>query len=71
MISLDEPQLILLRRVKWLHVFLWITNNSIKPLSVVYTQLNYQTFIFKTNHFHISHLFAHSLNVEQFYFTHR
>ena len=48
-----------------------ITNNSIKHKSFVYTQLNDQTVLFQTIQFSVSHLFAHSLNVKQFYLTHR
>ena len=36
-----------------------------------YTQLNNQTFLFLTIQFSIIHLFAFSLNVKQFYLTHR
>ena len=43
-----------------------ITNTYIKYQSFVYTQLNDQTVLFS-----ISHLFALSLNVKQFYLTHR
>ena len=45
---------------------LCITHNSVKHQSFVYTQLNDQTVLFS-----VSHLFALSLNVKQFYFTHR
>ena len=48
-----------------------ITNNSIKSQSFVYTHLNDQTVLFITIQFSISHLFALSLNVKQFYLTHR
>ena len=41
-----------------------ITNNSIKHQSFVYTHLNGQTVLFQ---FSISHSFALSLNVKQFY----
>ena len=54
--------IICLHTVKWFQVLLCITNNSIKHQSFVYTQLNDQTILF-----HISHLFALSLNVKQFY----
>ena len=40
-------------------------------MSFVYTQLNDQTVPFLTIQFSISDLFAHSLNVKQFYLTHR
>ena len=36
----------------------------------VYTQLTDQTVVFQTIQISISHLFAPSLNVKQFYFTH-
>ena len=35
-------------KVKWFHVLLFITNNSIKHQSFVYTQLNNQTVLFLT-----------------------
>ena len=37
----------------------------------MFTQLNGQTVLFLTIQFSISYLFAHSLKVRQFYFTHR
>ena len=49
---------------------LCITNNSIKHQSFVYPQLNDQTALFKTIQF-LSPLFAHSLDVKQFYLTQR
>ena len=52
-------------------VLLCITNNSIKHQSFAYIQLNDQTVLFQTIQFSISHLFALSLNVKQFYLTHR
>ena len=48
-----------------------MTNNSIKHQSFVYIQLNDQTALFQTIEFSINHLFALSLNVKQFYLTHR
>ena len=45
---------------------LYITNNSIKYQSFVYTQLNDQV-LFQTIKFSISLLFVLSLNVKQFY----
>ena len=50
---------------------LCITNNSIKYQSFVYIQLNDQTILFQIIQFSINHLFAQSLNVKQFYLTHR
>ena len=44
-----------------------ITNNLIKYQSFVYTQLNDQTVLLQIIQFSISHLFAHSLNVKQFF----
>ena len=44
---------------------------SIKHVSFVYTQLNGQTVLFQTIQFNIRHLFALSLNVKQFYLTHK
>ena len=38
-----------------------------KHLSIVYTQLIDQTILFLAIQFSLSHLFAHSLNVKQFY----
>ena len=52
-------------------ILLSITNNSIKHQSFVYTQLHDQTVQFKLVQFSISHLFALSLNVKQFYLTHK
>ena len=68
---LNEPKLTLLHTVKWFKVLLYVTNNSIKHHSFVYIQLNDQTVLFQTILFSISHLLALSLNVKQFYFTHR
>ena len=45
--------------------------NSIKYPSFIYTQLNDQTVLFQTVQFNTTHLFAYSLNVKQFYLTHR
>ena len=45
------------------------TNNSIKLLSFVYTQLNVKTVLFQTIQFSILNLFVHSLNVKQNYLT--
>ena len=65
MMFLNEPKLILLHIVKLFQVLLCITNNLFNQ-SFVYTQLNEQTVLFSINH-----LFALSLNVKQFYLTHR
>ena len=54
---------------KWFQVLLFNTNNSSKYQSFVYTQFNDQTVLFQTIQFSISHLFAHSLIVKQFYRT--
>ena len=43
---LNEPKLILFHIVKWFQVLLCMTNNSIKHLTFVYTQLNDQTVLF-------------------------
>ena len=48
-----------------------IANNSTKHQSFVYIQFNDQTVLFITIQFSISHLFALSLNIRQFYLTHR
>ena len=45
-------------------VLLFNTNNSIKYLSFVSTQLNDQTVLFQEIQFGISHLFARSLNIK-------
>ena len=71
MTSLNESKLILLHTIKWFQVFLYITKNSAKHQSFVYTQLNDQTVLFQTIQFSLSHLFALSLNVKPFYLTHR
>ena len=66
------------RHFKWFQVLLCITNKAIKYQPFVYTQLNNQTALFQTIQLSISHLFAlslnvkvESLNVKQFYLTHR
>ena len=51
--------------------FLCITNNLFKHQSLVCTQLNDQTVLLQTSQFHTSYLFALSLNVKQFYLTHK
>ena len=56
-----------LYRIKWFQILRCITNNSIKHQSFIYAQLNNQTVLFLTIQLDISHLFAHSLNVKQFY----
>ena len=43
--------------------------NLIKHLLFVYTQVNDQTVHFQTIQFSKNYLFAHSLNVKQFYLT--
>ena len=43
----------------------------IKYQSFIYTQLKEQTVLFQTIQFSVSDLFALSLNVKQFYLTHR
>ena len=50
----------------WWWWLLGITNNSIKHLSFVYTQLNDQTVLFIIIRFYINPLFVHSLNGNQF-----
>ena len=67
---LKEFNIICLHTVKWFQVLLCITNNSFKLQSFVYTQLNDKTVLFLTIQFSISHLFAYSLNIKQFYLTH-
>ena len=69
---LNEPKLILfLHTVKWFPVLLCITNNSIKYYSFVHTQLNEKTVLLIAIQFNAFHLFAHSLNIEQFYLSYR
>ena len=48
-----------------------IYNNLGKHLSFVYKESNDQTILFQTIQSSIIHLFAHSLNVKQFYLTQR
>ena len=67
---LNEPKLIILLTVEWFEVLLCITNNSIKHQSFVYRRLDGQIVLFLTIQFRISHLFALSLNVKQFFLTH-
>ena len=62
---------ICLHAVKRYHLFLCITNNSIKHKPFVYTQLDNQAVLFQTIQFSISFSFALSLNAKQFYLTHR
>ena len=64
---LNEPKLILLHTVKCFQLLLCISENSTKHQSFVYTRLNDWIVLFLTIQFNISHLFAHSLNVKQFY----
>ena len=52
-------------------VLLYITNNSIRHQSFVYTQLIGQRALFLRIQFNMNHLFSHSLNVKQFYLIHR
>ena len=63
--------IIRLLTVTWFQVLTCNTNNSNKHQSLIYTQLNDKTVLFISIQFGISHLFAHSLNVEQFYPTHK
>ena len=64
--------------VKRFRVLLFNTNISINDHSFAYTQLNDKTVLCQAIQFSVSHLFTftwnvrlHSLNVKQFYFTHR
>ena len=41
---LNEPKLILLHKVKWFQVLLYITHNSTKHQLFIYTQLNVKQF---------------------------
>ena len=49
---------------KLFQVLLYITNNSIKPHSFIYIQLQCQTTLFQIIQFIISHLFSFSLNIK-------
>ena len=42
------------KKVKWFQVLLWITNNSIKHHSFVYTELNENTVIFQIIQFSLT-----------------
>ena len=68
---LDDSWLILLNTIKWFQELLCIIKNSIKHQLLVYTKLNYQTVLVQAIQFSISHFFVFSLNVKQFYLTHR
>ena len=68
---LNKLKFILLFIVKWFQVLLCIIDNSFKHQPFIYTQLNDQTVLFQAIQFRISHLFAHSLNVKQFFLIHR
>ena len=48
----------LISKVKCFQVLLYITNNSIKHQSFIYTQLNYKTVLFLTIQFSISYQFS-------------
>ena len=67
----NEFKLIILRTIKRFKVLLCITNSSTGNISQLLTQLNGQKVLFLTILFSISHWFALSVNVKQFYFTHR
>ena len=54
-----------------MQLFLCITNDSIKHQLFVYIQLIVQTVLFLTIQTSIRYLFALTLNVKQFYLTHR
>ena len=68
----DQALLFLTIQFKLLQILLYISNNSNKHQSFVYPQLNDQIVLFLTiKSFVMSHLFAYSLNIKQFYLTHR
>ena len=67
---LNEPKLILLHIVECSQVLLFITNNLIKNQLFANMQLNYQTILFLTIQFSISHLFLLTLYVKHYYLTH-
>ena len=58
-------------KIKWFHVLLYITDNSIKHQSMIHKQLNDHIVLFHTIYFNIGYLFVLSLNVKQFYLIHR
>ena len=64
---LDELKRIHLNGIKYCYVSLTIQLN----ICYLFTQSNDQTVLFLTIQFSINHLFAHGLNVKQFYLTHR
>ena len=68
---LKESRLILLNTVKGFQVLPWITNNSIKHQSFVYSHLDDQIVQFLTIQFPIVNFFAHSLHVKSLYSTDR
>ena len=68
MISIkDKYNFIQFNDSKYCNVSLTIQWN----ISLVFTHLNSQIVLFLIIQSNISHLFAHSLNVKQFYLTHR
>ena len=72
MLTFENDQRIhFLLTVKLFRVLIYITNNSSRDQSFVFIWLNNQTVLFLTIQFSMSHLFAFSLNVKQFYLTHR
>ena len=68
---LNLSKLFLLLTFKWFKVLLCITNISIEHQPFLYAQLNDQSALFQTIQFNMGHLFAFSLNVKQFFLTHR
>ena len=58
-------------RIKWFQVLLCISNNLIRHQLIVYKQLDGQRVLFLTIQFNISDLFAHSLDIKHFYWTHK
>ena len=66
---LNESKHIGLDTVTLFLVLLCTTFNSIIHQPFVYTQLNVKTVLLQTIQFSMSHLFALSLNIKQFYLT--
>ena len=64
---MHHGQLLRLLIVKCFRLLLCITNHSIKHQSFIYTQLNEQIILFQA----IFSSINHSLNIKQFYLTHR
>ena len=67
----QQFSLALVNKIKWFKVLLYVINNSIKQQLFVCSQLNGQIVLFQAIQYCLSHLFALSLNIKQFYSTHK